>query len=92
MGCGHMLVVPVIDLQAGRAVHGRGGCRAAYLPVRSVLTDRPDPVALARGVIGQLGLRQIYLAGGFGRLGHTGTAPSQSDPRATCSAPTRSTA
>ena len=57
-----MLVVPVIDLQAGRAVHGRGGRRTEYAPILSVLADRPDPIALARGVIRSLGLREIYLA------------------------------
>jgi phosphoribosylformimino-5-aminoimidazole carboxamide ribotide isomerase len=57
-----MLILPVIDLQARVAVHGRAGHREDYRPVQSVLADGADPVALARGCLTQLGLRQIYLA------------------------------
>ncbi len=57
-----MLVLPVIDLQAGAAVHGRAGKRAAYRPIESVLSPSSDPLELARGIIDRLGLLQVYLA------------------------------
>ncbi len=44
-----MRVTPVLDLMAGRAVAARGGERATYAPVRSVLASgEGDALALAR--------------------------------------------
>jgi phosphoribosylformimino-5-aminoimidazole carboxamide ribotide isomerase len=48
---------------AGRAVWARRGIRAAYAPVRSVLTpDAGDPVALARAFHQGLGCEECYVA------------------------------
>jgi phosphoribosylformimino-5-aminoimidazole carboxamide ribotide isomerase len=55
-------VLPVIDLLGGVAVHARGGDRAAYRPVRSVLADSPDPVLLASRFRDRLGLEDVYVA------------------------------
>jgi phosphoribosylformimino-5-aminoimidazole carboxamide ribotide isomerase len=57
-----MLVLPVIDLQRGVAMHGRAGQRAQYRPVKSVLAAAADPLALARAFLVELGLDQIYIA------------------------------
>lgn len=54
-------IVPVIDLQHGMAVHGVGGQRATYQPVRSRLVDGADPRALAVA-FGSLGLTDVYVA------------------------------
>jgi phosphoribosylformimino-5-aminoimidazole carboxamide ribotide isomerase len=55
-------VIPVLDLQAGRAVHAVGGNRAHYEPLRSVLHESSDPIGLARAGRDALGLREMYLA------------------------------
>jgi phosphoribosylformimino-5-aminoimidazole carboxamide ribotide isomerase len=57
-----MLVLPVIDLQQGVAVHGRAGQRESYVPVRSVLASGASAIELARGYRDQLGLGQLYVA------------------------------
>jgi phosphoribosylformimino-5-aminoimidazole carboxamide ribotide isomerase len=57
-----MRIIPVLDLQAGRAVHAVAGDRAHYGPVRSLLHQGPDPVALARAYRDRLGLTELYLA------------------------------
>lgn len=55
-------MIPVLDVQAGRAVRAVAGDRARYRPVRSILGDGPDPLGLARAIRLTLGLDQIYLA------------------------------
>jgi phosphoribosylformimino-5-aminoimidazole carboxamide ribotide isomerase len=55
-------VIPVIDLQRGKAVHARGGRRASYQAVRGVLASGDDPLALALAFRDVLGLRDLYLA------------------------------
>jgi phosphoribosylformimino-5-aminoimidazole carboxamide ribotide isomerase len=50
-----MRVIPVIDLQAGKAVHAVRGERERYRPVG-------DPLALARGFRSELGLDELYVA------------------------------
>jgi phosphoribosylformimino-5-aminoimidazole carboxamide ribotide isomerase len=57
-------LVGVIDLLGGRAVHARGGVRAAYAPVGVAAGVRldGDPLALARVYVEQLGVRELYLA------------------------------
>ena len=57
-----MRVLPVIDLQAGVAVHGRAGQRHAYRPVESVLVDGADPLQLAEGYRERLGIDELYVA------------------------------
>lgn len=70
-----MRLIPVIDLLDGQAVHAVKGERAHYRPVRSVLCDSPDPLAVARAFRDRLGLRKIYVADlnaiqGFDRSRH----------------------
>jgi phosphoribosylformimino-5-aminoimidazole carboxamide ribotide isomerase len=58
-------VIPVLDLRSGRAVLARGGARAAYAPVPSVLAPgRPagDAVAVARAYRRRLGCEECYVA------------------------------
>jgi phosphoribosylformimino-5-aminoimidazole carboxamide ribotide isomerase len=58
-------VIGVLDLQAGRAVHARGGARELYQPVRmvgSVPIAAGDPVALARAYVDDLGVTCLYAA------------------------------
>lgn len=56
------LIVPVLDLKGGQAVHAVGGDRRHYRPVRSALHPGSDPVSLARAFRDRLGLRALYLA------------------------------
>jgi phosphoribosylformimino-5-aminoimidazole carboxamide ribotide isomerase len=58
-----MRIIPVIDLRAGEAVHGSGGDRARYEPVKSVITPSlGDPEALAQAYVAVLGTSEIYVA------------------------------
>ncbi|WP_435016509.1 HisA/HisF-related TIM barrel protein [Tundrisphaera sp. TA3] len=57
-----MQVIPVLDIRGGRAVHARGGDRAHYGPLRSVLHPGPDPAGLARAGRDLLGLSTWYVA------------------------------
>ena len=60
-----MRVIPVLDLQAGRAVLARGGVRGGYEPVESVLVAAMavgDAVALARAFRERLGCDECYVA------------------------------
>lgn len=59
-----MRVIGVIDLRAGRAVHARGGRRAAYAPVRTAAgaNVNGDAIALGRVYVDMLGVRELYVA------------------------------
>ena len=58
-----MRIIPVIDLRSGEAVHGIGGDRARYEPVRSVITPSlGDAQALAQAYVAVLGTSEIYVA------------------------------
>jgi phosphoribosylformimino-5-aminoimidazole carboxamide ribotide isomerase len=57
-----MRVVPVLDLKGGVAVHAVRGERHAYAPVRSVLSESAEPVAVARGFREGLGVDACYVA------------------------------
>jgi phosphoribosylformimino-5-aminoimidazole carboxamide ribotide isomerase len=57
-----MRIIPVLDLQRGRAVHARGGEREHYQPVRSILHEGSDPIAIARAFRDQLRCTEIYVA------------------------------
>ncbi|HEY7142161.1 MAG TPA: HisA/HisF-related TIM barrel protein [Methylomirabilota bacterium] len=54
--------MPVLDLKGGVAVHAVRGERHAYAPVRSVLSDSAEPVALARAFRDRLGVDACYVA------------------------------
>lgn len=60
-----MRVIPVLDLQAGRAVLARGGLRETYRPAPSVLAPERqagDALALARAFRERLGCDECYVA------------------------------
>jgi len=57
-----MRIIPVIDLLGGQAVHAVKGERKNYRPIKSVLCDKPDPVAIAVAFRDKLGLKEIYIA------------------------------
>ena len=61
-----MRIIPVIDLRAGRAVHGRAGERAAYRAVVSRLgggpADLSDPRALLLACVRHLRPSLVYVA------------------------------
>ena len=60
-----MLVLGVLDLSAGRAVHARAGARERYEPVRTVAgvpIGAGDAHAVARFYRQQVGLRDLYAA------------------------------
>jgi phosphoribosylformimino-5-aminoimidazole carboxamide ribotide isomerase len=56
------LIVGVIDLLDGRAVHARGGERARYQPFTMGGLADGDAPGLARVYVEQLGLTDVYLA------------------------------
>jgi phosphoribosylformimino-5-aminoimidazole carboxamide ribotide isomerase len=57
-----MRLIPVIDLLDARVVHAVRGERSHYKPVKSLLCDVPDPIAVARAFRDQLRLSEIYVA------------------------------
>ncbi|MDB5348949.1 MAG: hisA/hisF family protein [Planctomycetota bacterium] len=57
-----MRIIPVLDIKSGRAVAARAGDRANYRPVRSILHEGSDPIAIALAYRDVLGLRDVYLA------------------------------
>jgi phosphoribosylformimino-5-aminoimidazole carboxamide ribotide isomerase len=59
-----MVIIPVLDLSHGVAVHAQAGDRARYETVQSVLTPRDggDPVALLRAFREALGVVECYVA------------------------------
>ena len=57
-----MRVIGVLDVASGVAVSGEAGRREGYRPVRSVLAEGSEPLALARALRGKLGLRELYVA------------------------------
>jgi phosphoribosylformimino-5-aminoimidazole carboxamide ribotide isomerase len=52
----------VLDLQHGQVVRGIAGRRSAYRPVRSLLTDRAEPAAVALAFRAHFGLTHLYVA------------------------------
>ncbi len=57
-----METVPVIDLKSGLVVHGVGGDRALYRPIRSVLAGSARPSEVARAFADTGVFRHIYVA------------------------------
>jgi phosphoribosylformimino-5-aminoimidazole carboxamide ribotide isomerase len=58
-----MRIIPVIDLRAGEAVHGTGGNRTRYQPVKSAITrSQGDALALAQAYVTELGTSELYVA------------------------------
>jgi phosphoribosylformimino-5-aminoimidazole carboxamide ribotide isomerase len=57
-----MLIIPVLDLKAGQAVHAVRGERERYAPVQGILGSGGDAVALASAFRDRLGCRACYVA------------------------------
>ncbi len=57
-----MKIVPVLDVMHGRVVHGVGGRRADYAPIRSRWTDSAVPVTVAEALRRHFGFTEFYLA------------------------------
>jgi phosphoribosylformimino-5-aminoimidazole carboxamide ribotide isomerase len=57
-----VLIIPVLDLKAGKAVHALRGERHHYQPVSGLLGDGHDVLALATAYRDQLGLGTCYVA------------------------------
>jgi phosphoribosylformimino-5-aminoimidazole carboxamide ribotide isomerase len=57
-----MLILPVIDLQAGQVVRGRAGRRQEYRPLVSRLTSSDQPLEVAQAFRDHFGLTELYLA------------------------------
>jgi len=57
-----MRLIPVMDLRGGRVVHAVKGERERYQPVKSVLADSAEPLAVARAFRDRLGLQELYIA------------------------------
>ena len=57
-----MRVIPVLDVRRHQAVRAIAGDRDHYGPLRSILHDGTDPVALARAAIDAWNLPDLYLA------------------------------
>jgi HisA/HisF family protein len=57
-----MKIVPVLDVMHGRVVHGVGGRRADYAPIRSRWTDSAAPVTMAEALRQRFGFTDFYLA------------------------------
>jgi phosphoribosylformimino-5-aminoimidazole carboxamide ribotide isomerase len=55
-------VIPVIDILNGQAVRAIGGDRAAYRPLRSLLSRTCDPLEVSRAYRDALGLTTQYVA------------------------------
>lgn len=58
-----MRIIPVIDLRGGEAVHGAGGIRTRYEPVKSAISPSlGDALALAQAYVTVLGTSEMYVA------------------------------
>jgi phosphoribosylformimino-5-aminoimidazole carboxamide ribotide isomerase len=57
-----MLIIPVIDLLDGRAVHARRGHRHLYRPVSTTLCRDPDPLAVAAAYLSLHPFPVLYIA------------------------------
>ena len=56
------VLLPVLDVRGGIAVHAVAGERDRYRPLRTPLCESPDPLAVARAVRGRFGSDGVYLA------------------------------
>ncbi|WP_326480560.1 HisA/HisF family protein [Methanococcus voltae] len=54
-------IIPVLDVLEKNAVHGKSGNRESYNPVKSVICESSDPVALANAYT-NFGVKKIYIA------------------------------
>jgi phosphoribosylformimino-5-aminoimidazole carboxamide ribotide isomerase len=57
-----VLILPVLDLMAGRVVRGIAGRRGDYRQITSALTRSNDPAAVAAAFADSFGLSELYVA------------------------------
>jgi phosphoribosylformimino-5-aminoimidazole carboxamide ribotide isomerase len=57
-----MNILPVLDVMAGRVVHGKAGRRETYQPIASRLCAGCAPLDIARAFRAHFGLVQLYVA------------------------------
>ncbi len=57
-----MDIIPVIDVQHGRAVRAAGGRRDGYHPLSTPLAEGSDPVAVAKGFLAVFAFPRLYVA------------------------------
>jgi phosphoribosylformimino-5-aminoimidazole carboxamide ribotide isomerase len=57
-----MILIPVIDLSAGKVVHARGGDRNRYLPLQSRLCGSSHPLEVVAGLLSLFSFRHLYIA------------------------------
>ncbi|CAM5767295.1 hypothetical protein LMIY3S_02113 [Labrys miyagiensis] len=55
-------IVPVLDIRHGQVVRARAGDREHYAPIVTPLSATADPVDVARGLLGLVSARHIYVA------------------------------
>lgn len=55
-------ILPVIDLQRGQVVHGVGGERPSYAPIRSKIVSSSSPLTVARRMSEVSGTNELYVA------------------------------
>ena len=57
-----MIIIPVLDLMNGEVVHAKRGNRHEYLPIKSVLTDTSEPLAVVQALLTLYAFKQLYIA------------------------------
>jgi phosphoribosylformimino-5-aminoimidazole carboxamide ribotide isomerase len=55
-------LIPVLDLMGGVVVRGIAGRRETYQPLQTPLSDRPDPLIVARALRERVGGSALYVA------------------------------
>lgn len=57
-----MLIIPVIDLLEGQAVHAQRGHRTQYRPIQSNLATSADPHAITKALLAYYPFAAVYIA------------------------------
>ena len=57
-----MNIIPVLDLMNGQVVHAKHGNRHEYLPIKSILTDSSEPLAVVKAFFTLYPFKQLYIA------------------------------
>jgi phosphoribosylformimino-5-aminoimidazole carboxamide ribotide isomerase len=57
-----VILIPVIDLAGGHAVHAMGGDRKTYRPLQSSLCSGSEPLAVVTGLLGLHPFSHLYIA------------------------------
>ena len=57
-----MRIIPVLDLMDGQVVQAIRGERDTYQPIKSILTPKTNPLAVAQALQAETGCREFYIA------------------------------